>query len=643
MFEIERIEAKNFVLYENLSIDFSSFEGNLVFITGNNLDVSGTDSNCSGKSLIGDLITDILFDKTIRRHSQSSFIGKFGKGCYGEIVIRDTISNKRYWIKKYRNHPSLGDSLRFLVASASGSQDLSKKRKADTYKEIWKTFNINWNTFKNRNYFGQDDPDRFLRVTDAKKADIIVDIQDLSDLQKAKKVSHENVKKSVEEISSLDLKINNVKDQIKFLKSHIKDEKSKSEKKKKDLDSFLDKNKKEIMSLKNQLAKVSSEFSLSEYNEIKSNIENFSDLKDDFNGLLGDKGENERKLSVLKNKKQNETKRKDELIAKILQIENEISDLKKRLIIVCSKCGSKLNKESTKKSIHSLEKTIEGRAEELKKTEEKISEIIEKEESLKSSLKSLGLKIEKIKPKINKFDELESKYIFLKEKKAKKKILSETIKDLVKHSKNISSEIKLLIRNEATSSLEKSLLKSETWLNELESEIKKSRGNKEKNEFSKSVFDKTIRNLFNDFLDNLNVYCNQFLDVLCDNDINVSFSPVAHRKSKKVVDEIRVLVSVDGGESRDFRTYSGGEKGRIDLVTQLALFSSADSTFPFLFLDEPFIGSDKTGRDRMIHLLQEISEKGNKVFVISNKNVPTGYGEKLEVVRKNGKAEIHNG
>ena len=128
-FEFVRLQAENFVLYENLDIKFEELEGNLIFITGKNLDVSGTDSNCSGKTLIGDIFTDLLFDKTIRRHSQGSFIGKFCKWCSSSILIKDTISKKNYLIKKFRNHPKYDDKVFFIEKFKSEKKNLSRKKK----------------------------------------------------------------------------------------------------------------------------------------------------------------------------------------------------------------------------------------------------------------------------------------------------------------------------------------------------------------------------------------------------------------------------------------------------------------------------------------------------------------------------------
>ena len=88
-----KLTGENFVLYEGFELDFRKLVGNIVFISGTNLDVAGADSNYSGKSLIGDMITDVLFDKTIRRHSQDSFVGAFKKWTLTSLLFKDTETN----------------------------------------------------------------------------------------------------------------------------------------------------------------------------------------------------------------------------------------------------------------------------------------------------------------------------------------------------------------------------------------------------------------------------------------------------------------------------------------------------------------------------------------------------------------------
>ena len=641
MFQILKIKATNFVLYESLEIDFRKLEGNLIFITGNNLEISGTDSNGVGKTLIGDLICDLLFDKTIRRHPQGSFIGKFQKWMSSSIIILDTLSKKKYLINKFRNHPKHGDKV-FFIEKGKTKKDLSKKRKADTYKLIWKVLNINWNTFKNRNYFGQEDSNRFLRVTDSKKADIIIDIQDLNDIQKARDISHTNIKeiKKKEEKHNWDL--TERKGHLSFVNNSLKKARVQKESfLKENTDRLLDieletkKKKEELLSLSPELLKE----------EIKTENNKLSKIKDKLrkrDKILKELFDLSHNLDVLKNKISFETDQKDDLTSKILQTKNELYDVKKRLISVCSKCGANLTKKRAKKTIMALNIDLFNYEHRLENCERSIKALIADEKDLSQVVNDKKKFLKRFKPQISKKEEIEGNLLKLREKKLKIKSLLDSIKISRARKIRIEKEIGRIKSGKilSYSNLIKEKKKAVKEIKQKENLLKDLNEEKSKNEFSKAVFEKTIRNLFNSFLDNLNVFCNIYLESLCDNDISVSFHPFSERKSKKVVDEIRVMVSVGKEESRDFRTYSGGEKERIELTTQLALFSSGDSNFPFLFLDEPFEGADKTGRERVLNLLQEVAEKGNKVFCVSNKVVPVGYGNSIEIERKSRKAVV---
>jgi len=223
MLKLLKLKATNFVHYENLEIDFRHLEDNLLFITGENRDVAGSSSNGSGKSQIGDILTDLLFDKTIRGHSPKSFIGKFGKFSKRSLTILNEETKEIFSIRKYQNHPDYGDRVYFMVKRNGKKRTLHRKKKADTYREIWRVLGINWNTFKNRNFFGQDDDERFLSVTDVKKAKIISDIQDLNDLQKCKDESHKEFSKSNKEKKKVEIGIEKVESNISLVQSSIKE------------------------------------------------------------------------------------------------------------------------------------------------------------------------------------------------------------------------------------------------------------------------------------------------------------------------------------------------------------------------------------------------------------------------------------
>ena len=635
-FEFLELKAINFVLYKSLKIDFTELEGNLIFITGKNFDVSGVDSNCSGKSLIGDILTDLFFDKTIRRHSQKNFIGEWKKWCLTKITLGDTLTGDRYSIIKYRNHPTHNDKVFFIKNT---TVNLSKKTKADTYKVIAKVFGINWSTFKNRNFFGQDDDGRFLRVTDSKKADIIIDIQDLHDLQESQKKAKKNMKEVKLKLLIGETKLGSAREKMEFIEKFEKEEKERNEK---DLSN----------------ARVSLKRIRSEIEEKEKKINAFEDVDELLQEMLDRLVELEKKIKSLKkleddfvskktdaflvNKDLNyQVTRLEEKEILIFDLKKEISNLKKEKDDSCKLCGASLD---SKRKAHAIKVTaLELVAQEklAQKIRVNITKLSKKQTVTMQKLKDLQEKIDKLSPYKKKMKALEKKRAAVGETKLDYFKLELSLKELNKALKGTLREYKNLRTSNVLSKYKEEKEATENDLAYYKKQIKELLTQRRKNEFSAVVFEKTIRNIFNDFLKDLNYSANDLLGMLCDNDIDVTFTGETERASKKVVDQISVRISVDGTEPRDFRTYSGGEKGRVELVTQLALFLSGDSNFPLLFLDEPFVGIDKSGRERIINLLQDVAEKGSRVFVVSNKVVPTGYGTVINVTRKDGKSEIN--
>ena len=634
--EFLKLKGRNFVLYEDLEIDFRDLEGSVVFVTGKNLDIAGADSNYSGKTLIGDMLTDLLFDKTIRRHSQDSFIGPFSKDCVTSLLVYDSIEKEKYLIKKFRKHPKHGDKVFFIKSSTK--KDLSKKTKADTYKVIWKILGINWRTFRNRNYYGQDDYERFLRVTDGKKAEIIIDIQDLEDLKLSKKKAIVLLKDAKKKTDDLNAEVRAHSSSLELIEDAIQVEK---EKKAHDLFHIRKKFKKALYALKVSKTVYDSKASASIESDIIVVEKETEEIEADVmkGELLKEQGvkfreQHDRAQSGLTF----ETKRGNRLDAEILRVKNEAVDLKNRLIATCGKCGAKLTKERTKNTLNSLKTEVKDLLKRKSNSDtlfnEHISDIANLKRKILNCKKALAPLLGSLKKRKTLQDELKT----LNGLKFSKETAKRNSAVLEEQAKSIKKEIAEIKLRKTTSISTRNKLKERVKV--ANDELEKIQQEAEKNEFSKMVFDRTIRNIFNSFLDSLNHYSNSYLDTLCDNDISVSFSPRVERQSKKVVDEINVLVSVGGNDPRNFRTYSGGERGRVELVTQLALFSSSDLNVPFLFLDEPFTGIDAQGRNRMIQLLQKIGEEGNLVMVVSNKTVPQGYGSQLQVTREDGRSSI---
>ena len=635
IFEFLNLQASNFVLYESLNIDFTKLEGNLIFITGKNFDVSGVDSNCSGKSLIGDILTDLFFDKTIRRHGQKDFIGKWRKWCSTEITLKNTLTGDSYSIAKYRNHPIHKDKVFFIKNT---SVDLSKKTKADTYKVIAEIFGINWNTFKNRNFFGQDDDGRFLRVTDSKKADIIIDIQNLHDLQESQKKAKQNAKEIKRELLTKKVKLESVQEKIELIKKFEKRERENHEHNLEDIKASLEEFK---FKIKKEKEKLNTFEDIDEsLQEISNKVNKFEKKFKTLEKLEEQSAVKKADRSLVARDLDHQLKRLEEKTKEISGLKRELRNLKKLKTDSCKLCGAFLD---SKKKAHILKITALKLVAQEKldvKIRDKITQLNENQTTISQELEVLQKKIDELLPCKKRMKILEKKRTSIEEIKLDRLRVEISLKESNQAFKRALKRYDDLRTSDALDKYKEEIASAIKDLVFYEKQIKKMSIQRRKNDFSAVVFEKTIRNIFNNFLKDLNHSANDLLGTLCDNDIDVTFVGKTERASKKVVDSISVNISVDGTESRDFRTYSGGEKGRVELVTQLALFLSGDSNFPLLFLDEPFVGIDLSGRERIIHLLQDIAEKGNRVFVVSNKSVPTGYGSRIEVNRKDGKSEI---
>ena len=640
MFEIIRLSARNYVHYKNLDINFRELSDNLVFITGRNLDTAGSTSNGSGKSVIGDLMTDLLFDKTIRRHSSASFIGSFAKWNYGLIQIENSITKDLYTIKKYRNHPTKKDKVFFSKKDKDGiKSSLTRKKKIDTYSAIGNEFSINWRTFKNRNYFGQRDFERFLAVTDFKKAEIIIDIMDLNDIQKCKDISRKSVLKFINSEKVVRLELLSLEQQ---LKNYFEEKKNL----KKEILEYVSKTKKEIKRVKKEFKDANKKLNfakLSSEGVVKMRA-TLAGLKSDleaFDPVLKREKEVHEEISELKLKIGIKTSSIKKLNSEILHEEKNIRDIKSQVITRCPSCGANLNVSRIRKSIKESDLKIEKNEKDLRIIRASINAFLVSEKDLSETLSE----VEKVKAKF--FPLMKKREAFLKSLRKAEKweglVLSfrKQLDDLKTYSNNLNRNIKDPLGKESYVKLSGKIKKVEKDVKDKNEELEKVIAEREKNEFSEKVYEGTIRSLFNNFIDNINVFSNEYLGTLSDNDISVIFSPKTKRKSKKVVDKINVVVNVDGNAPRNFRTYSGGEIGKIEMSTLLALFSSADSPFPFLFLDEPFHGVDVEGRDRIVNLLREKADEGNKVLVISHEDVVASYGLNLKVIRENGESRLN--
>lgn len=627
MLRILKLKAENVVRYKEFEINFMKSR-NFFFILG---------ENGVGKSLIGDVLTDLLFDKTIRGSSSKSLIGEFRDDSYSFLSLEDSNTKEKFFIKKYKNHPIKGDRVLFIRKVGGRKENLSKKKKRDTYKVIWKALGINWETFKNRNFFGQGDRQRFLDVPDSKKAEIITNIQDLKDLQICKDKSREFKKGNQKKQEGIEKEIENVASQETALisaRESLLEDFEKQKKKKKVL--ILEK-KKRVEEVRKKLS-----YALNQTSDIDKVRAELSALKfqiDEIENFLVEFDEITAEVEEIRMKIETRQERIESSHLEMNATKEEILKIKKGAIKKCKYCGAKLVEKRTVsllKHYSSVIKSLKEARKEIKKQlqvfasdregkEEKLKEFKQRKENIAPILK----KREKILRKLRKMEKWESLADALEsELKYKSKDLAEERGKVGK-----SSSVELV------APLDRDIEKLGKKKKNKRSELNKKKKKVKKHEIAERVYELSIRDIFENFLKQLNYWGNSHLNFIKE-DMQVVFNPTRETKSDKIVDEINVGVRVGERPFRDIRTFSRGERGRVNVSTQLALFSSAESPLSLLWLDEPFEGITHEGRSKILELLNGESEKGTMVIVITHQNVPLGLGTVFRVNAENGVSEL---
>jgi len=86
-------------------------------------------------------------------------------------------------------------------------------------------------------------------------------------------------------------------------------------------------------------------------------------------------------------------------------------------------------------------------------------------------------------------------------------------------------------------------------------------------------------------------------------------------------EELNITISDEQG-ARSYETFSGGETFRIDFALRIAmsklLASRSGAPLPILFIDEGFGSQDTIGQERLIEVIQSISEDFEKIMVITH-------------------------
>ena len=100
---------------------------------------------------------------------------------------------------------------------------------------------------------------------------------------------------------------------------------------------------------------------------------------------------------------------------------------------------------------------------------------------------------------------------------------------------------------------------------------------------------------------------------------------------------LEITISDEQG-SRSYETFSGGETFRIDFAIRISmsklLATRSVAPLPILFIDEGFGSQDSTGQERLIEVIQSISEDFEKIMVITHvDSMKENFNQQIEIAK----------
>lgn len=143
--------------------------------------------------------------------------------------------------------------------------------------------------------------------------------------------------------------------------------------------------------------------------------------------------------------------------------------------------------------------------------------------------------------------------------------------------------------------------------------------------------------LLDEILPALNNRVAFYAATLLDSSIRIVFDTEAVLKGGGTRDKFNVKLFKSDGRQTDYKSYSSGEKGRIDSAILLALqsliFERAGSCSNIVIFDEVFEHLDIVGIERAVNLLSE-EAKDKAIFVVSHHNEFQDYFDNFVTIKK---------
>ena len=637
-FKITKLEIENFrSIQDKVTL---SLKPGLFSIEGINYTETNSTNGCGKSTLISalfwaftgsSLTNEVLADEVVNL--------KTNKNCRVSVYVETEKDEIK--VTRVRKDVDKGNNLMLEI----NGQDLSCHKVADTQDRINKLIKIPFDLLKNTIIMTSGMESAFSGLTPQQRINTLESIRDYSIWEKIRDEANRDIKVYNTEISNNNAEINTVEGSISVYNRMIESTKEKCT----NLIASFDKNK--IIETVNLLTTQMKEADEA-ITKKQSEIDNFDksifydkDIKDQMTKLIEDSNQ----LKLQKQEKKNKVEWKiKELNFGINNIERDISVINKWFTDdTCPTCGRKLDRtqeeiESKNNELAQLKaKKAEKETEVEKKTTElnnevsgEIDSILEANRKKYSELqKQLDDGQQQERERNNQYQALVNELSSLKRDKDVKKAeidklnlsLSSYDSQIAGFNTDVASyteEIRKLTENKANLEKSNSELEARKRLSDFYYKLLGAKG-----ELRPYLLSKDIAYLNN----KMQSYINRFFK---NTEVTLLLNNAA----------IDIKIQADG-VTKSISSLSGGEKKRVDISIQLALYdliqTVSQSKFNLLCLDEIESQLDPIGCEQLIEIIEDKSENIETVWWITNApQVKENIPRKILVKKILGKTEV---
>ena len=653
MFIPVEVTAKNFQSFETLNYKFNVGKSNL--IQGENLSDAGQISNGSGKSTLAEIVyyccigsssTGKRDIKLIRRGENESNISFT---LYNSIDKSTLRIERDLFLKK-------SSQLRIFINKISQSDKFATID--DGNKFLLRLLGISAEDLKNFYLINRERFKPFFKLSDTDSRELISRFSKLSFNERLTQIIDKEIKDNQkilddlkEDRNGINLNIVECQSKIDALKEQINNivennSPEKIEEAKKKAISLLDEQIEEIALKKQSIISlnVSLVDKITIQKELKIDCENNRNLilrtvnrlrKIDYTDKIQPIRQ---QISKIETDIKNITIEKKQINVSITDFEKEKSGIDVILSgkITCPKCSHQFlsNENITISEAEGLKKEIDVEIDNLSKLidikEKKIVSLENEREILEKSTKKYVEKVTKQSNLIRLYEnKLQSLSLFVYDNeisrltqetnKNKSQISSFEDEEKTKRSeiesiKNSKNDNTLVLDNlnKSIQLNSNSLTEYEDILKEIDSSIDKQVKVIENKQTWSSYFKQFYIYLTNQCLKSIQDLCNKFLEQI-DTNLRVQIEGFKYLSDGSVKESINTVILRDDIEEDDYRSFSGGEKGKLTLATILAFQELINNNCPnggmdLLFIDEILDAVDSEGMKSFINALNSITK-----------------------------------